>query len=110
MITTMLKDKSGATIPAFNSDPAKAQVPVVLAAGESVTLGRSGTYDYDVTTWLAVQVYCDQPLIRWFNEDSTKTRTVSAESDVLVVLGTTVDKLTIKNNGASDVTLEIEGM
>lgn len=107
---SMKKDLREESIQAFVPDPAKVQVPVVLAAGESVTFGPGDTFDYDITGWLAVQFYAVNDLQRWFNDDTAKTRTLIGYQENLLMLDDAVEKLTVKNTGSGSVTLEIEGM
>jgi hypothetical protein len=106
----MRRDLREQAIQAFVSDPAKVQVPVTLGAGESITFGPGATFDYNITGWLAVQFYTTGNLTRWFNEDTTKTRTLLNYQESVLVFDEAIEKLTVKNNGAADVTLEIEGM
>ena len=104
------KDKDLTKIAAYITDKLKVQEPVTIAAGSSVTFGYDASCDYNITGYVALLWYSDGKLTRWLGSDTTKTRTVPAQTETIFMLDTAQEKITLKNNTAVSIVLEIEGM
>jgi trans-2-enoyl-CoA reductase len=102
----LLKDSNGAVIQGFVPDPAKSQVPINLAGSKVFKRGAGG--DYDIATWIAINITPSTAnLTYYFNSDSTKTKTVVAGADNVILFHPSVTQITISGTDAS---VEVQGM
>lgn len=94
------KDIHGEEVQAFVPDPSKSQVPQSLA----------GTLDLStlltIGDCLAIVIRANADITRYFNGETTKTRTIPANVDTLIMIDENVTELTLSGNA----TVEIEAM
>lgn len=107
-MSRLVRDGRSIPIQAFVPTPALVQVPIVLTAAETIVLGRDETADIDISGWVAVRLYSNNDLTRYFNEDSTKIRTIQGGSEVTLVISDLMDTITI--TAPTGATVELEGM
>jgi len=101
-----LANDGTSSIQAFIPDPAKAQVPINLATTKVFKKGTGA--DYNITDWTAINIIPSTTNItRYFNSDSTKTRTIYADQDNIIIIHPDVTQITISGVDAS---VEVEGM
>ena len=102
----MKTDTNGQIMQGFAPDPAKSQVPISLAGSKVFKRGVGG--DYDITGWSAISITPSVDIVRWFNDDTTKTRTLPGGVESIIILGYLDggNKLTISGTA----TVEVEGM
>jgi len=101
-----LANDGTSSIQAFIPDPAKAQVPINLATTKVFKKGTGA--DYNITGWTAINIIPSTTNItRYFNTDSTKTRTIYADQDNIILIHPDVTQITISGVDAS---VEVEGM
>lgn len=101
-----LVDDGSSSIQAFVPDPAKVLVPINLSGSKVFKKGAGG--DYDITGWTAINVVpSTAALTRYFNSDTTKTRTIAAGQDNIIVIHPGVTQITISG---TDTRVEVEGM
>lgn len=99
------RDSNGQTINGFVPNASKAQVPINLSGSKVFKKGAGG--DYDITGWLAINISpSTSNITRHFNDDTTKTKTVYAGQDNIIIISTDVTKITISGTDAS---VEVEG-
>lgn len=104
--TGRLVDDGSTAIQAFVPDPAKSQVPINLNGTKVFKKGSGG--DYNITGWTAINIVPSTAnLTRYFNSDTTKTRTITAGIDNIIVIHPGVTQITISG---TDTRVEIEGM
>lgn len=107
---TLVRDRREAPIQIFAPDPDKAQAPIPLAPGASMTLGGAGA-TVNVSGWLIAKITpYGGNLTRWFNADTAKTATLRSDEDRLIALMSNIATINLKNNGATTISVEIEGM
>ena len=97
----------------FIPDPAKSQVPFPLTAGTKLLKRNPSGAELaagaiDIAGWVGV---CIRPsttsLNRYFNGESTKTRTVPGGQDTAIPIHSDVASITISG---TDPSIEVEGM
>lgn len=101
-----LLTKDGALIQAFVANPSRVLVPINLSGSKVFKVGAGG--DYDITGWGAINVVPSTAnLTRYFNGDTTKTRTIFAGQDNIIIFHPGVEQITISG---TDTSVEVEGM
>lgn len=109
-IAALNRDIHNVSIQGFCPNPSYSMVPVSITAGSSVTLGVSGAEDYDMTEWISASFFADGVLDRHFNTDTTKTRTMPEDTENVLLISPLATTITLTNNTATAIILEIEGM
>jgi hypothetical protein len=96
----MVKDRLGHSMQAFVADPAKSVVPTAI----TTTLSLKTLVGFDDA--VALLIRSDAAITRYFNTDATKTRTIAADTDTIIVLDDTVTDIVLTGTA----TVEIEAM
>ena len=102
-----IKGTRGAiVVDAFVPDPNKCLAPITLSASTKVfKIGAGG--DYDITGWFAINICpVSSSITRWFNDDTTKIKTLQPDCDNVIVIHPNVTKITISGTAV----VQIEGM
>lgn len=103
-----------ASVNGFIPSPSRVLAPINMSAAGAVSAAgtrifkRGAGGDVDITGWTAI---CINPstnnMTRYFNEDATKTRTIYAGQDNIILLHPAVLQITITG---LDARVEVEGM
>lgn len=108
--TAALRGDSGTPMQSFCPNPAFSFAPISIANSASVTFGSTGTPDHDITNMIAISFTPNGDLTRYFNADTTKTRTIKGDVENILVLHKNAETITVTNSTGSTITLEVEGM
>jgi hypothetical protein len=108
----LVRDDNSQRIQAFCPLPAKVQAPINLNGTKLLkkrpTAGEIAGGVIDITGWMAVNIIPSvSNITRYFNADTTKTRTIFAGQDNILVIHPNVTTITLTGVDAS---VEIEGM
>ena len=103
----------GDFIQAFVADPNKSQVPINMAQAGPVSAAGTRIFkkgpggDYNITGWLAISLAPTSiDIVRYFNANTTKTKTVPATQDNIILIHDDVLQIVIIG---TDIKVEVEG-
>lgn len=100
------KDGAGESVQLYTPNPSLSQVPATIEAAAT----KSDLNINSPNRWLAVEFRASGTVQVYFNEESTKYKTYSANEDIMFGLHAEVNTIHFKNPGGSAITLEVFGM